>query len=50
MGFQPIGDLPSIGFTPKLTLDVRPFDFPKTFDHTTGIRPITDGIEKAIPW
>tara|TARA_R100001086_G_scaffold216081_1_gene132240 strand:- start:1751 stop:1903 length:153 start_codon:yes stop_codon:yes gene_type:complete len=49
MGFQPIGDLPLKGFTTKLSLDVGPFDLPKTFDHTTGVRPITEGIEKAIP-
>jgi len=49
MGFQPIGDLPLKGFTTKLSPDIRPFDLPKTFDHTTGVRPIIDGIEKAIP-
>jgi hypothetical protein len=49
MGFQPIRDLPLKGFTTKLTPDVRPFNFPKTFDHATGVWPITDGIEKAIP-
>jgi hypothetical protein len=50
MGLQPIRDLPLKSFTTKLTLDVRPFDLPKTFNHTTGVRPIGKGIEKAIPW